>query len=184
MRTKTAKGASWTVVPSVTIEPNSSVEFAVSIGVGAAPGASQVVIVSGKTNDPNHPNWELPIRIARVTDWVTSEPTAVVFDSTQVPFQPIQKLIIYANGDDTRQITGAKPFPPERFITRVQPAPAGTPPHPTAGKAIGLIEVELKSLPPGPVWGQLAIEVDGQLPDEKVHLPITGEVPSAETPTK
>jgi hypothetical protein len=173
----TPDGIVWNKVSTLTIEPQCSVNLAVRVAVGGKVGQNQDLTIVGGTNVPSTPSWQLSVTIPRITGGIHCQPSAVVFDSMSVPFQKTERIIVYANGDPNRKITGVRAWPSDRFAASVVPVKADIPPHPTAGEAIGIIEVELQQNQPGLVWGRLAIAINGQEPRDHEHIMITGEVP-------
>lgn len=169
------------------IPAGQSLEAAIRVTVGGVPiGAEMANAVSFRTNDPNHPQGRISVRVRRVHGGLTSVPDSVVFGAVLTGTREIRRVALYDNAAAPRVIESVVSLSPKVSVRMLPPAPA-----PSAfaaqqpGQCLSNLEVALDTKAPGDV--EAAIEVrlkDSRRPPDRIRVAAKIEPPLAVFPEK
>jgi hypothetical protein len=167
----------WKAIDKAHIAPGDALDFTVRISVGAMPGLPQRVMIQFDTNAPERTRAVVEAVIPVVTADVLSDPAAVSFGSLPPTGPATRSVTVYDCGIAGRRIGTAYCTVPDRFEVRVVPLDGGEvrTDHPFAGRPIGRVDVVARADRPGPIFGELVVEMQDPT-DTPCRVPLSGEV--------
>lgn len=151
-------------IEELRLKPREQVNLAMRLSIRGQPGRPMRNGVSFHTNDPTRPAVTIEVVVSKVRAGVHAAPASVVFGTVPVGAKVRNVFKVRDGAVDPRAIEQITSTNPGRFTARLLPVVPGevATAEGESSSVIGRVEVILETKEPGPVSGEIRIDLRGE----------------------